>query len=356
MTAVATLEAFAAIVDNARRMSSTSVLAALTNQVLEAAAGLGADSGAIAAEAGLDLAVLADPDGRVPVEQHLKMWEILARRGDGLAIGARLGVASMGVVGYAMQHGATVGEALAWQQRFGAIVHAGLVPQIERRRDASGDRFVFVRAMVAAFARLREPVYAQASAIAATIGALVGREVRPAFVALPLARPADPRAVEAFFACPVGWGAALLQVGFDAALLDIPLPRRDPRLFGYLARRAEELLAQLPADARWADRVRREIGALLADGEPRLSVVARRLAVSERTLHRRLVDEDTRFADLVDAARRERALLLLADRSLSASEVAFLLGYTEPAAFFRAFKRWTGETPQSWRRGAAAIP
>jgi AraC-like DNA-binding protein len=87
---------------------------------------------------------------------------------------------------------------------------------------------------------------------------------------------------------------------------------------------------------------------------PGRGVVARRLAVSDRTLHRRLAGEGTTFAALVDEARRERAQLLLEDRRLSCSEVAFLLGYAEPAAFFRAFRRWTGETPQAWRTPRAA--
>lgn len=348
MAAVASLVAFAATADNARRMTGGSVLAAMTMQVLEVAGSLGADVEAIVAEAELDRETLADPDGRVPVERHLKMWELVARRGDGLQIGARLGISSMGVMGYAMQHGATMGDALAWQQRVGAVLYPGLVPQLEQRRDAGHDYLVFTRAMVPAFARLREPVYAQAAAITATMRAMADHS--PLFVSLPLTRPADPGAVEAFFACPVAWDAPLLQLGFDAALLAAPLPRSDPRLFSYLARRAEELLAQLPAEATYADRARREIGAALAEGEPRLATVAKRLGVSERTLHRRLFDERISFAALVDEARHARALLLLTDRSLSASEVAFLLGYGEPAAFFRAFKRWTGETPQRWRR------
>jgi AraC-like DNA-binding protein len=69
--------------------------------------------------------------------------------------------------------------------------------------------------------------------------------------------------------------------------------------------------------------------------------------MSGRTLQRRLTDEGTRFADVVDAARRERALLLPEDATLSCTEIAFLLGYTEPAPFFRAFKRWTGMPPQA---------
>ncbi|MCY0988616.1 AraC family transcriptional regulator ligand-binding domain-containing protein [Nannocystis sp. ILAH1] len=336
-------------------MSSPSVLAAMTTQVLAAAESLGAEVPAIVHEAGIDPALLTDPDARVPLEQHLKMWEILSRRGDGLHIGARIGIAALGVIGYAMQHEATVGDALAWQQRVGAVLYPGLVPQLERRCDAAGDYVVFVRAMVPAFARLREPIFAQAASIVAMMRALAGVTARPAFVALPLSRPADPREVEAYFACPVAWDAPLLQIGFDAGLLAVPLPRADPQLFGYLARRAESMLLEgMPADASWADRVRREIGAALTEGEPRLQAVAKRLAVSERTLHRRLLDEQTNFTGLVEEARHARALQLLADRSLSASEVAVLLGYAEPAPFFRAFKRWTGETPQGWRRRETA--
>lgn len=326
-------------------MSTGTVLSAMSRAVLDAAAELGADVDAIVAEAGFDRAVLDDPDGRVPIEQHLRMWAILSRRGDGVDLGARLGVQSMGVVGYAIEHGATVRDALAFLARMGAVIHRDVVPKLEVR----GDRIVFSRPIAPPFAVLREPVHAQAAAMVALMSALAGRAVRAAYVTFPLPRPADPSAIERHFACPVAWGGALFEIAFDAGLLDVPLPRSDPRLFGYLARRAEELLARLPDDASWADRVRREIGALLADGEPRLAQVAQRLAVSERTLHRRLDDEGTGFAALVEEARRARAELLLEDPALSASEVAFLLGYTEPAAFFRAFKRWTGATPQAWR-------
>lgn len=120
-------------------------------------------------------------------------------------------------------------------------------------------------------------------------------------------------------------------------------------LFGYLARRAEELHAALPPEASWSARVRREIGACLAHREPRLSDIAKRLGASERTLHRRLEAEDTNFATLLDDARRERALLLVEDPALSIGELAFLIGYSEPAAFIRAFKRWTSETPTGYR-------
>jgi len=331
-------------------MSNRTVLSALVRNVLDAAGSLGADVPAIVAEAGLDPAALDDPDGRIPVELDLRVWEILTRRADGFAIGARLGIASLGIVGYAMAHGRTVADALAWQQRYGAIVHPGLVPRIERRRTGASDLLVFVRDVVPAFARLREPVYAQVAAIQAVLQALSGVDVSPTSIALPLPRPDDTRPIEARVRCAVVWNSARLEVAFDAVVLDAPLPRSDPRIFGYLARHADALLAALPADSTWAERVRREIAPCLATGEPRIATVAKRLALSPRTLHRRLQAEGTRFATLVDEARHERALLLLEDRTLSASAVAFLLGYAEPAAFFRAFRRWTGVTPQAHRR------
>jgi AraC-like DNA-binding protein len=339
-------------------MYDHTILAAVVAGVLDVAVSLGADRGALLAAARLDPAVLADPDARLPVEHDLRLWEALSREPVGLAIGERLGMAPLGVVGYAMRHGATVGEALAWLDRYRAVLHPDLVPRVERRTGPGGDRAVFVKTVPAPFARLREPVYAQAAATVTAMRGLSGRDVRARFVAYPLPRPRDPERHERWFGCPVGWGGPTLEVAFDAALLALPLPRAEPHLFGYLARRVDALHAALPVAERWTDRARREIGALLPHGEPRLADVARRLAVSERTLHRRLAEEDARFAQLLDDARRERAALLLDEPRLSCSEVAFLLGYAEPAAFFRAFRRWTGATPQRWREerlaGAAA--
>lgn len=332
------------------------ILAAVVAGVLDVAVSLGADRGALLSAAGIDPAVLADPDARLPVEHDLRLWEALSREPVGLAIGERLGMAPLGVVGYAMQHGATVGEALAWLDRYRAVLHPDLVPRVERRSGPEGDRVVFVKVVPAPFARLREPVYAQAAATVTAMRGLSGCGVRACFVAYPLPRPRDPERHERWFGCPVAWGGPTFEVAFDTAVLALPLPRSEPHLFGYLARRVDALHGALPVAERWTDRVRREIGALLPQGEPRLADVARRLAVSERTLHRRLADEEARFAQLLDDARRERATLLLDEPRLSCSEVAFLLGYAEPAAFFRAFRRWTGATPQRWRaeRPAAA--
>jgi AraC-like DNA-binding protein len=85
-------------------------------------------------------------------------------------------------------------------------------------------------------------------------------------------------------------------------------------------------------------------------GESDIAIVARDLAMSSRTLHRRLAAEGFSNHELLDRLRRETAETCLADASLSIAEVAYLTGYSEPAAFQRAFRRWTGTTPRCFGR------
>ena len=98
---------------------------------------------------------------------------------------------------------------------------------------------------------------------------------------------------------------------------------------------------------------RLETDGSLQIGEKALTpqLAADALAISARTLSRRLADEGTSFRVLLDDVRREFACALLQDRSLSVGDVAFFLQYSEPAAFHRSFRRWTGQTPRAFRYG-----
>ena len=81
-----------------------------------------------------------------------------------------------------------------------------------------------------------------------------------------------------------------------------------------------------------------------------IGTAARRLAMSPRTLQRRLSEEGTSFDTLREETRKQTAEMYLADRTLSVSEVAFLLGFSEPGAFHRAFRRWHNTTPDAFRK------
>ncbi|MEL6198975.1 MAG: helix-turn-helix transcriptional regulator, partial [Pseudomonadota bacterium] len=111
----------------------------------------------------------------------------------------------------------------------------------------------------------------------------------------------------------------------------------------------QETLGDLIEDSALAQRVRLEVTQSLSDGVPTLSDVASSLDMSGRTLQRRLAEQGHAYQDLVDAARRELSERLLRDTDYALAEIAFLAGFSEQSAFTRAFKRWAGQTPRSFR-------
>ena len=102
-------------------------------------------------------------------------------------------------------------------------------------------------------------------------------------------------------------------------------------------------------------RVREAIAVELRGGNPQLESIARRLAMSPRTLQRRLRDRGAFFNDVLDAMRFRAAKSYLAQGDTAGTEVAYLLGFAEQSSFNRAFKRWSGQTPTDYRRGTAAV-
>ncbi|MFO0546804.1 MAG: AraC family transcriptional regulator ligand-binding domain-containing protein [Polyangiaceae bacterium] len=155
-----------------------------------------------------------------------------------------------------------------------------------------------------------------------------------------------------FFGAEVSFGAKHTELVFDRATLEAPLASRDPNLAQILVRAADAELATTTTDPPLSAQVRRALAVALTNDDAELPSLAKRLGLTPRSLQRRLKDEGTTVAQLRDEERRR-----LADRYLahghSISEVAFLLGFSEPSAFFRAFKRWTGETPDARRQALA---
>ncbi|HST36842.1 MAG TPA: helix-turn-helix domain-containing protein [Allosphingosinicella sp.] len=118
-------------------------------------------------------------------------------------------------------------------------------------------------------------------------------------------------------------------------------------LFGEIARAARKEMARKEDGFR--KRVEAELEHRLADGPPGIDIVARALGCSRQTLYRRLKAEGVTFASVLDDLRRRRALKLIRDPMLQVRTVGYDLGFSDPAAFSRAFKRWTGLSPRAFR-------
>jgi AraC-like DNA-binding protein len=162
--------------------------------------------------------------------------------------------------------------------------------------------------------------------------------------------PRHGAALADFFAAPVRLGEA--QVGFDFALpnLDVAIPSADPELGRVLASSAATILAATAAELRVRDRAPHWLREHLVGNEPIAARLARAMRVSERSLRRKLREEGTSLRDLVEEARRERAIGLLEAGRWSLERVALEVGFSRASAFGRAFRKWTGRPPTDFAR------
>src|SRR5262249_10540675 len=131
-----------------------------------------------------------------------------------------------------------------------------------------------------------------------------------------------------------------------------PVVSADATLTGYLDLLAAQLLAALGGEDTLRDQVRRLLWSALSAGVPSLEGVGRVLGMSPRTLQRRLRAEGTTFSAGPPQVRHGLAGPLLGDGRVAVAEGAFLLGYEDPSAFHRAFRRWSGRSPRVFRRGS----
>ena len=177
---------------------------------------------------------------------------------------------------------------------------------------------------------------------------VIGPEMKLRVVELRHAPAAEQRRYAAFFGCEVRFGQARDALVFDADLLARPLKTADPTVASMLDAHAKTLRAGARGDGG-VDDIRREIASRLSQGTPTLAEIAKASRCSVRTLQRRLGEQGTSLRAVVDEVRKETALALLDRPDTELTEVAFLLGFSEPAPFFRAFRRWTTKTPQQWR-------
>ena len=164
--------------------------------------------------------------------------------------------------------------------------------------------------------------------------------------------PGPTEAHEAHFGCPVEYGADRDALLVSAEYLAAKNRLSDEGLSAYFDRRLKEEIASQAREEALDQQVRHIVAQRLSDGVPTLSTVANALGIGARTLQRRLADGGQSFQSVVDAARRELSRQLLRETDYSLAEIAFLTGFAEQSGFTRAFKRWSGQTPRSYRLDA----
>lgn len=164
-------------------------------------------------------------------------------------------------------------------------------------------------------------------------------------------RPSYASKYQEHFHCPMFFDASCNKIIFDANQLERPLMMANPLVKQTLENECRQLLPRLHSNSSVTAKIRQELFNH-PDVFPTLEDMAKRINLSPRTLRRRLMEEKTSFKAIITDIRKDKALELLKTTSLTMENVALRLGFSEVSSFYRAFKSWTGRTPNSFREGS----
>jgi AraC-like DNA-binding protein len=306
--------------------------------------GIGADR--LLADSGIPAAALTDPVAEVAAAQELRVVRTLAELmpDAGPDLGGRYHVTTFGILGYAFISSPTVLDAVNVALRYLDLSFTFGIP----RASLADDRVLIElddAALPAPVARFL--VERDLAAIHAVIGELLPGGVPLLGVDFRFPEPSDVTAHERVFGLRPRFGRPRTVASFDAAFLHRPLPQADPHTVAACEAQCRELVARRRARAGIAHEVRDLLSRPGAIGVG-MDHVARELAISTRTLRRRLAESGTSFQELLDEVREALALELLT--TLPVEDVALRLGYAEASSFIHAFKRWKGVTPAAHTR------
>ena len=314
----------------------------------------------ILAGSGLKEADLRNPDAELNARQELRAVENLLRAcpepGLGLAVGLRGTLASYGFWGLGLISSATAGDALAFGLRhvplsfpfcrisvaqegdlctisFGEPALAPDVQQFLVERDMAAAALLMKEALGSRFVLSRFQLKHNLRASAA-----VSRDIE-------VAVGTRPR-----------FGARSNSLSFEQAMLGWALPQADPVTVALCEKACEDLIERWRVRLGTGERVRQHLAMSPLGAMPSLVQCAQMLGLSERTLKRRLQDEGLTFSALLAEVRGGQAQAMVADGSLSLTEIAERMGFSDLSSFSQAFKRWFGVAPSVLRDAGAGEP
>lgn len=322
------------------------------NTVLDAARRQGVAREVLLAQA--SIAPEALQRERWPIDHITRLWRAAVHAtqdaGFGLKAGSQAGPANFNVVGELLQASATLREAIAAVQKYQRLISDGGRFQMVAGADASWLIYHPRQGTLAFSPHQVEAVLAAALGfIRSAVRGSLGGAVRPRQVQFSQPRVGPLAGYREVFACPVAFEQAFSGLLLDNALLDAPLARADAHRLREHQRAAAARLAGLSEGGALAQDLRAWMTIALVSRVPTRAEAAQALGMSQRTLARRLQALGLSFAGVLDGVRRDAALQAVSGTRRPLADIGLALGYAEPSVFWRAFRRWTGSTPQAWR-------
>lgn len=297
---------------------------------------------------GLDVRRLNDQHGRLPMNQLIALYETGARMtGDsafGLHVGLQTNLRAFGVLGYVVMNSTTVGLALERLVRYFPIWTKGASFTLNREGSAVSLIWQYADASRAECRHDCEMTLLSAIKVSQFSGGVQPREVH--FQHFP---PKDISEHKRWFRAPVHFQMPRNEVIFDRTALRARVRHADAELCYLLIGYADGMLAAAPPRSSLIDRVRLAVRQSVRNSDKGLAPLSRTIGIGARTLQRKLKQHGTCFRGLLTEVRQELAEQSLRDPEMSIGEIAYLLGYSDPSEFHRAFRGWTGIAPNQYR-------
>lgn len=323
---------------------------ALTRLAYARAKAAGIDIGPILKKTRLTLLQIEDPAARLRVRDQIEFLNLVA--GDlqddclGLRLALKVDLREIGWLYYVAASSETMREALRRTARYSSIVNEG----ISLRYADEGEMVISVRHVGVGRHFDRHQIEFIMALLVRMCRQLTGLRLLPSRVRFIHRRERPGPEFAELFGSDVVFGAAVDGATFESAIGNAPIISADRYLNKLLIAYCEEAISRKsPYKELYRGRVESAMIPLLPHGKAQAGEIARRLGTSQRTLARRLSLEGLTFSAVLEGLRSDLAKRYLADKDLSISEIAWLLGYREVSAFTHACRRWTGQTPRGIR-------
>lgn len=335
-------------------MQEATFSVAIVRDIVQYAAAQGVAVQDLYRTAQIDPAWLDDPDRQVGGEVLKNLWrEAIAQTGDrdlGLHIGEAFDLAAIGIVGYVLLNCKTYGQVLEKLSQYTRLFSQGVTIHhcisagwVQCDCDIVGNVKNYL------VDEPRHPIESTFAALITATQQLTGHRLKANAVWFQHSRPEDDSEHRRIFQIPVQFSQAANRITFAASCLDWSVRSANPNLLSVFELHASAMLNAQTQAQSYRQKVVTLIAQDLKGDVPPIEAIAHNLMLSVRQLQRELQAENTSYQELLDETRKELALSQLKIPSTSIHDLAFLLGFSEPSAFHRAFKRWTGKTPRGYR-------
>ena len=314
----------------------------------------GLDPKTVLDRVGIPQSALEDTQTRFPARRFHALWRVASEATGDPAIALRVSTTvkanALGIIGYL---------ASASESRRNAFeLVRGLTPLLWEDVECdleSGSEVAFIRCRTGSDTQVSHFTTEYAIGLTVTMSRVLGAgRSDPLEARFSYSAPAYADEYERILRLPIRFDAGEDGVLFPISMMDSLNPSADAALRQLLERYAAVQLARIPTSTRFSQRVRACILSMLPLGSLTGDAVAAQFSMSSRTLRRRLQQEATSYQEILDDVRAELARHYLKREKRGIEEVAFLLGFSDPSAFSKAFRRWTGHTPADFVRASSS--